>query len=163
MFSSIDTLASLVETQPWALLTTMDRDGSLHTRPVKSLRAPFRGQIWLDAGGGRAAGDDVGEGTEVSVSFGDASHGPYVSVSGWAVVLGEHDQELRSARRQSAKQRRVLCVTARAAQLWESATSMDSRVFAFPALHAPPTDETAPPLPPRARSSSSVSMEEQST
>lgn len=154
MFSSIDTLTSLVETQAWALLTTMDRDGSLHTRPVKSLRAPFRGQIWLDAGGTRAAGDELGEGTEVAVSFGDAAHGPYVSVSGWA-VLRERDRALPPARRLPAEQRRVLCVTARAAQLWESATSTDSRVFAFPALHAPPVDETAPALLPRARERSS--------
>lgn len=146
MFTGIDKLTAIVEDEPWALLTAVDRDGSLHTGLVKSLRAPFRGQVWLDAAGHIAADDDALEGAEVSVTFGDAARGPYVSLSGWAVVLREPCMDAGRGPHPKTP-RRLLCVTARAAQLWEKASSAESRIFAFPALHTRPADVAALPLP----------------
>lgn len=165
MYSNFDTLAALLEAQSWALLTVVDKDGALNTRPVKSLHAPFRGHIWLDAGSDRAMAEDIGAGTEVAVTFGDASHGPYVTVRGWAVLLHDavaqaHDSAWSAPHPSAMAARLLLCVTASAAQLWETPASEDSRVFAFPAFHAYPSDEDAFPPAARKRWSSRPRLEQ---
>lgn len=138
--SFFETLASVLEAGCWVSLTTIDRQGDVHTCPARALRGPFRGQIWLRLGREPVI-DGLYDGTEATVSFSGAGEGPYVTVKGWAVRLPAEDLLpypgegpgawiAASAWRRSAP---LICVTATAAQLWESLSGGDPRVFAFPA------------------------------
>lgn len=149
MKSCFEQLAIFIESQSWAMLTTFDVEFGLHTRPVRSMQAPFAGQIWLDG----AAAEEIGDGAEVSLAFGDASRGPYVTVSGWAILTPAraHAQSSWQYRPQSgsgnaAGRHLFLCITASAAKMWESAARGPARVFAFPPVQPlPVADDTVPP------------------
>lgn len=138
--SFFETLASVLEAGCWVSLTTVDRQGDVHTCPARALRGPFRGQIWLRPGREPVV-DALDDGTEATVSFSGAGEGPYVTVKGWAVRLPAEDllpypaeaADASSAARAPRRSAPLICVTATAAQLWESLSSGDPRVFAFPA------------------------------
>lgn len=141
MYSCFDKLADVLEAEAWVMLTTVERDGSLLTRPVKSLRVPFRGDIWLEPGDADACAE-LARGTEAMVTFGDSTRGRHVTVSGWASMIDAEDPIHGACVRQiragsaSAACEAVLRVSARAAQLWDGADGANARIFAFPPFHA---------------------------
>lgn len=137
-----DSLSSMLETSATAKLTVVDRNGCPYTRSMRVMSSPFRGQLWLTAGIDETPIDKIGDGAEVSIACGSEA-GPYVIICGWAVVLrNAHDAQLpslgilphvRAARRTC---RPLVCVTARAAQMWETPSALRPHVFAF--SHAEP-------------------------
>lgn len=140
MYSCFDALAAVLEAESWVMLTTVERDGSLLTRPAKSLRIPFRGHIWLEATE-LSAPRELDRVTEATVTFGDSTQGRYVTVSGWAMVLDDHDPAHRALSRKLPSREPVVArspvmrVTARAAQLWDHSECGNARIFAFPPFH----------------------------
>lgn len=136
-----DSLSSMLETSTKAALTVVDRTGCPYTRSMRVMSSPFRGQLWLTAGIDETPIEKIGGGAEVSVACGSET-GPYAIICGWAVVLRNRRYAKMSARadphrvRASNQELRpVVCVTARAAQMWEAAAQRP-RVFAF--SHAEP-------------------------
>jgi general stress protein 26 len=69
-----------------ALLTTLDRDGALHTRPVQTLRVEADGTLWFftDVRSGKA--DEVRADMRVSLGYADTAAHRYVAVSGVGTV-----------------------------------------------------------------------------
>jgi hypothetical protein len=137
-----DSLSSMLETSAKAALTLIDREGCPNTRTMRVESSPFRGRLWLRAGNDDTFIDEIEDGAEVSVACGSET-GPYVIISGWAVVLrnaryAKMPAAARLHRGRASKQdlRPLVCVTARAAQMWETASALRPRVFAFP--HAEP-------------------------
>lgn len=136
--SFLDALESVLEAGSSVTLTTVDRYGEVHTRPARALRGPFRGQIWLRL----SRYDDAFEdGIDATVAFSSTADGPYVTVKGWAMRMPTDD--LREAlalephamgNRAQGRPAPLVCVTATAAQLWESLSGTGPRVFAFPAI-----------------------------
>lgn len=156
MHSFFDTLASVLEAGPSVSLTTVNRRGDVHTRPARALRGTFRGQLWLQLSRDESIDETFTETEEVeaTVSFSGAAEGPYVTVKGWAVLLPA--QELRritttsnprSLLRDQGHPTALVCLTATAAQLWESLSGGDPRIFAFAAID-PHCSGGAPTLPP---------------
>lgn len=142
--SFFDTLASVLEAGCWVSLTIVDRKGDVHTCPARALPGTFRGQIWLRLGR-EADLESLFDGADATVSFAGAAEGPYVTVKGWAIRFPAEDLSVPhyhpawSATHRPGQGRPLplVCVTATAAQLWESlATGSDPRVFAFPAPEA---------------------------
>lgn len=139
MTPSIDTLAEVLARFPFAMLTVMDRDGQPRTRPMKPLATRFNGHIWFRAGADAAQLEDIGRGAEVCVAYGGAATAPCVTVYGWAIVLRnstyvsslwQHATAPRTLERVDSRAP-LICVTARAAELWEQPSSTSARIFAF--------------------------------
>ena len=150
--SSIDGLAALMSTFDWALLTIVDAQGRPRTRPMRPLKAPFNGHIWFRPGADAAAAEEIGRGAEVSVAYGGAASGPHITVNGWAIVLRVPEPAPSVWRSTSMAPQsgagRLICIAARAAEVWDAASTSSRRVFAFAGSHraceiGPPPQERA--------------------
>lgn len=69
-----------------ALLTTFDRDGTFHTRPVQTLEVDDDGKLWFftDVKSGKA--DELRADMRVSLGYADTAANQYVAVSGVGTV-----------------------------------------------------------------------------
>jgi general stress protein 26 len=162
---SVDSLAALLSGFECAMLTLIDAEGHPHTRPMRPVKAPFNGHLWFRLGDDAAAAAQIGRGAEVSVAYGGAANGPYVTVYGWAIVL-RNPPQVRSVWRaagaaaaaQPALSGPLVCVCARAAEVWDASSSASRRVFAFAAAHAHPVWQDAAPAQERAFTPRLVAM-----
>jgi len=134
-----DSLSSVLETSAHAALTIVDRDGCSYTGSMRVVPSPFRGRLWLAAGNDETPIDKIGAGAEVEVSVAcESETGPSVIICGWAVVLRNAHYaktpalaDLQRGRVPRHDRRLRVCVTARAAQMWETASALRPLVFAF--------------------------------
>ena len=143
----VDTLATLLETFPIAMVTIVTDDGLPRTRPMKTLPGRFNGHLWLRAEHQDAV-DEIGRGADISVAFGSVDAGQYVTIYGWAIVLSEPRYSSKSVAKTSPRldnqsSRPLNCVTARAAEMWDIAAAASPRVFAFPHTHPSVVDDAA--------------------
>ncbi len=69
-----------------ALLTTFDRDGAFHTRPVQTLRVEDDGTLWFftDLRSGKV--DELRADVRISLGYADTAANRYVAVSGMGTV-----------------------------------------------------------------------------
>jgi general stress protein 26 len=145
---SVDSLAALLSGFECAMLTLIDAEGHPHTRPMRPVKAPFNGHLWFRLGDDAAAAAQIGRGAEVSVAYGGAAEGPYVCLYGWAIVL-RNPPQVRSVWRtapgaaQQALAGPLICVRARAAEVWDASSSASRRVFAFATAHPHPAWQAA--------------------
>jgi general stress protein 26 len=147
---SVHSLATLLHRFDCAMLTVIDAEGRPRTRPLMPLKAPFNGHLWLHAGADGQPASEIGRGAEVSVAYAGADAGPYVTVYGWAIVLRDPPY-VRSVWRAASEGRhlprpgssQLICVTARAAELWDSASTQSRRVFAFSNAHPVCAEDSA--------------------
>lgn len=94
------TLQELIHGIHVAMLTTVEADGSLHSRPMAALHdsqggeggaaARVDGELWFFTGAGSVKAEEVARDGRVNVSFADPGDGRFVSVSGSARVV--HDR-----------------------------------------------------------------------
>lgn len=83
----IKKVAELIKDVKIAMLTTVDQDGSLHSRPMATQQAPFDGDLWFFTDGRSAKIDEVQNEQRVNVSYANPDDSRYVSVSGRAVLI----------------------------------------------------------------------------
>lgn len=130
---SVDSLAALLDAFDYALLSLVGSDGRPRTRPVTPLKMRFNGHLWFEASAPGCA-EEIGRGADVSVAYAATGERPCITVYGWAIVL-HAPIALRSAWRQAPGPHRrrshVICVSARAAEVWDAASLTSRRVFAF--------------------------------
>jgi general stress protein 26 len=94
---AIKKLRDLIKGINIAMLTTVDEsDGTLRSRPMGTQQVEFDGDLWFFT---RASAPKVGEverEQQVNVSYADAGHNRYVSVSGTAHLVRDRkkNQEL---------------------------------------------------------------------
>lgn len=72
-------IAHLIEDQRVAMLTTVEADGALVSRPMSALEMDVSGALWFFTDARSAKVDRL---AAVNVAFSDESHGLYVSLSG---------------------------------------------------------------------------------
>ena len=150
MTPSVHSLAALLNRFDCAMLTVIDAEGRPRTRPMTPLKVPFNGHLWfhVDADGRAAA--EIGRGTDVSLAYAAEGAGSYVTVYGWAIVL-RNPPYVRSVWRAANEARRLpctlstqlICVTARAAEVWDAASTASRRIFAFSNAHPVCEDDSA--------------------
>lgn len=87
MQKEIDRLGELIHDIDFAMLTTMDADGSLHSRPMSTQKAKFDGDLWFFTDINSAKVYEVDRQQHVNVSYADPSKQKYVSVSGVAQIV----------------------------------------------------------------------------
>jgi len=80
-------LKALIESIRIGLLTTVDLDGSLHTRPVETLRCDDDGTLWFFTDHQSPKAQELSHDMRVSVGYSDPSKKTYVVVAGHASIL----------------------------------------------------------------------------
>jgi general stress protein 26 len=122
-------LKELIESIRIGLLTTVDLDGALHTRPIETLRCDVDGTLWFFTDHQSPKAHELARDMRVSVGYSEPSKKTYVVVTGHARIL--RDQAL-AAQLWSFAQRAwypkgledaqlsILRVTAERAEHWET-------------------------------------------
>jgi general stress protein 26 len=137
---SVDSLAALLNAFDCAMLTIIGAEGRPRTRPMRPLKMPFNGHVWFRLDEDTASAEDIGRGAEVSVAYAGSAGGAYVTLHGWAIVLRD-PAPVRALWRVGADSKhtgadRVICVSARAAEIWDAASTASRRIFAFANAHS---------------------------
>jgi general stress protein 26 len=80
--ADIKKIAELVKGIDIAMLTTVEPDGSLHSRPMSTQELEFDGDLWFFTYADSAKVDEVQREQRVNVSYADKDKQRYVSLSG---------------------------------------------------------------------------------
>jgi len=87
----IKKLGELIQDIDFAMLTTVDDDGTLRSRPMSTQEIEFDGDLWFFTSGDAAKVHEIKQHQQVNLSYADSKHYRYVSVSGWAELV--HDRQ----------------------------------------------------------------------
>jgi general stress protein 26 len=80
-------LKELIESIRVGLLTTVDLDGSLHSRPVETLRCDNDGTLWFFTDHQSPKAQELAHDMRVSVGYSEPAKNTYVVVTGQARIL----------------------------------------------------------------------------
>jgi general stress protein 26 len=75
----------------FAMLTTVEPDGALHSRPMTTQEVEFDGDIWFFTNAHSPKVWETDQHKQVNVSFADPNKNKYLSASGIAILV--HDRE----------------------------------------------------------------------
>jgi general stress protein 26 len=87
--NDIRKLAELMKGIKFAMLTTADADGSMHSRPMATQQVEFDGDLWFFTGRSTHKVADIGREHHVNVSYASPDDMKYVSVSGRATLIDD--------------------------------------------------------------------------
>jgi general stress protein 26 len=79
-------LRKVIKGSPVGMLTTVANDGSLRSRPMATLKAPFDGYLWFFIRTGAPISGEIRENQRVNLSYAVPGEDRFVSVSGTASV-----------------------------------------------------------------------------
>jgi general stress protein 26 len=85
--SDHEKLNELIKDIKVAMLTTVEPDGTLHSRPLATLESKTDGELWFFTKIDSAKVDEVESDVNVSLGYSDTSKNNYVAVSGSAQVV----------------------------------------------------------------------------
>lgn len=85
--SGLARLKELIDGIRIGLLTTVDLDGSLHTRPVETLRCDIDGTLWFFTDRQSPKAHELAYDVRVSVSYSEPAKKTYVTVTGQGHIL----------------------------------------------------------------------------
>ena len=85
-------LGELIKDIRIAMLTTIDADGSLHSRPMAAPQVAFDGDLWFFTGADAPKVEAAQHHGQVNVSFADPERQHYVSLSGIASVVRDRQK-----------------------------------------------------------------------
>jgi general stress protein 26 len=80
-------LGELIRDIRVAMLTTIDEDGSLRSRPMAAPQVAFEGELWFFTGSDAPKVEEAQQCHQVNVSFADPAQQCYVSISGTATLV----------------------------------------------------------------------------
>jgi len=85
-------LRKLIKGARVAMLTTVSPDGTLRSRPMATLKAPFEGDVWFFTRATTSKADEIRDNDHVNVSFSDGDDNRYLSISGTASLVRDKDR-----------------------------------------------------------------------
>ena len=85
--SDVEKIRDLIKGISFAMLTTVDEDGSLRSRPMQTQEAEFNGELWFFTSASSPKVDEVRSDQRVNVSYADPDDNRYVSLSGTASLV----------------------------------------------------------------------------
>ncbi|HZM32874.1 MAG TPA: pyridoxamine 5'-phosphate oxidase family protein [Burkholderiales bacterium] len=85
-------LAALVRQMKVAMLTTVEPDGSLRSRPLETLEIDAGGRLWFFTQAHAPKSLEVKQENQVSLSYADPRDEDYASISGTARVVKDKDK-----------------------------------------------------------------------
>jgi general stress protein 26 len=80
-------VSELIRAIQVGLLTTVDRDGHFHTRPVQTLRVDEDETLWFFTDWSAPKIDEIRHDVRVSLGYADPANNVYVAISGAASLL----------------------------------------------------------------------------
>ena len=86
---AVQKLARLIHGIKFAMLTTVDSEGDLRSRPMATQQVEFDGDLWFFTGKDTAKTGEVHREHRVNVSYADPDDNRYVSVSGVAYQVDD--------------------------------------------------------------------------
>ncbi|MBM0107424.1 pyridoxamine 5'-phosphate oxidase family protein [Steroidobacter sp. S1-65] len=92
MQAEFEKLGELIKDIRIAMVTTVEPDGTLHTRPLASLAYENDGQLWFYTAIDSAKVSEVMHDVRASVAFSDTSKDAYVAVSGTADIVQDRQR-----------------------------------------------------------------------
>jgi len=85
--ADITKLAELMKGIKFAMLTTVESDGSLHSRPMTTQEVEFDGDLWFFTNAHSPKVWESGNHRQVNVSFADPGKSKFISASGSASLV----------------------------------------------------------------------------
>jgi general stress protein 26 len=85
--TDIEKIRELIKDIRFAMLTTVDEDGSLRSRPMATQKAELDGDLWFFTSAGSSKVDEVQHDQRVNLSYAAPDDNTYVSLSGTAVLV----------------------------------------------------------------------------
>ena len=86
---AIEKLRELINDIDIAMLTTVDKDGTLRSRPMGTQKAEFDGDLWFLTSVDTPKVGEIQRESRVNVSYAKPDKNRYVSVSGKAVLIND--------------------------------------------------------------------------
>ncbi len=87
--AAIEKLRELINDIDIAMLTTVEADGTLRSRPMGTQKAEFDGDLWFLTRVDTPKVDEIQRESRVNVSYAKPDKNRYVSVSGTAVLVND--------------------------------------------------------------------------
>lgn len=84
---AIEKLNDLIKDIDFAMLTTIDTDGVLRSRPMATQKAEFDGDLWFFTSDKTHKTEEIDKDSRVNLSFANPDENAYVSVSGAAEIV----------------------------------------------------------------------------
>lgn len=84
---AIKKLGKMIEGVKIAMMTTLEDDGILHSRPMATQQIEFDGDLWFFTRASSGKVDEVKSDDRVNLSYADPDDNRYVSVSGTAKLV----------------------------------------------------------------------------
>jgi general stress protein 26 len=131
-------LAELIGPNSIAMLTTLEPDGALRSRPLATLQLDREGRLWFFTSISSQKVAEIDQHRDVNLSYADPARADYVSISGTTQILRERARirELWSTWARpwfpngpDDPDIALLCVTVQSAEYWESPASKVQRLF----------------------------------
>lgn len=138
--SDIKKLPEMIRGIKFAMLTTIEEDGSLHSRPMTTQDVEFDGDLWFFTRGEAPKVSETNQHHEVNVSFADPEHSKYVSASGTANLVRDRAkiEELWKPLYKTFfpqglddPEIALLKISVHRAQYWDAPSSGIGRIFNF--------------------------------
>lgn len=82
------TLKSLITGIPFAMLTTRDHNGALHSRPMVTQEEDGE-DLWFFTESETHKATDIAANPNINLSYSDPGSHRYISVSGWAEIIDD--------------------------------------------------------------------------
>ena len=86
---SIKKLAEMIKGIRVTMMTTVEEDGSLRSRPMATQQTEFDGNLWFFTGASSPKIDEVQQDQHVNLSYADPDSNRYVSLSGTAKLVSD--------------------------------------------------------------------------
>ena len=133
-------LAGIIKGIKFAMLTTVEHDGSLHSRPMTTQEIEFDGDLWFFTRADAPKVAEANEHQEVNVSFSDPANNKYVSASGTATLVRDRAKieelwkppyKIFFPQGLDDPEIALMKVSVQTAEYWDSAGSGVARLFNF--------------------------------
>ncbi len=138
--SDMKKLAELMKDFRFAMLTTEEEDGSLHSRPMATQEVEFDGDLWFFTRADAPKVEEAQQHRQVNVSFADPTKNKFVSASGTAVMVRDR-AKIEELWKSSYKlffpqgledpELALMKVSVEKAEYWDSAPTAVGRAFNF--------------------------------
>lgn len=137
---NIKKLHDLIKDIRFAMLTTVEEDGTLHSRPMATQEFEFDGDLWFFTSAKAPKVDEVQHNQHVNVSYSEPKDQKYVSVSGTGELVRDRAkiEELWNPLFKAwfpqgldDPDLALLKVSVQKAEYWDSPSSKAVRLFGF--------------------------------
>ena len=131
-------LAELIKSFRFVMLTTVEHDGNLHSRPMTMQDIEFDGDLWFFTSANTPTAWEVNRNRQVNVSFADANKQTFISACGVASLVRDRKkiEELWKPayaaffpKGLGDPELALLKVSVHTAEYWDAPGSAVSRVF----------------------------------